>query len=496
MNPMELLADIRKHSGKSETSGLSDETILEFIKQSPELSEAIAEAHSHHQELRQYCGDLLKMPEKETIPLLQKDFVNFYPEDQVNPYIALTARGPWLVTAYGAILHDSGGYGMLGLGHGPKPVLAAMAKNVVMANIMTPSFSQKRFTDKLFKEVGTRRTGAKKKPFDKFLCMNSGSEAVTVAARIADINAKNLTDQGARHAGKTIKILALKGGFHGRTERPAQASDSTRAKYENLASFRGLKNLVTVEPNNIAELEAAFAQADKENVFFECMFMEPVMGEGDPGKATTPDFFRRARELTAKMGTLLLVDSIQAGIRAQGCLSIMDYPGFEELDAPDMETYSKAINAGQYPLSVLAMRGPVANMYVRGVYGNTMTANPRALDVGSAVLDEITPELRRNIVERGKEFLQKFQQLQKEFPDVVMGCQGTGLLCSLALKPEGYKVVGLTGIETYLRQRGIGVIHGGKNALRFTPHFKITSQEVDLVINNVREALRRGPVYH
>lgn len=496
MNPMELLADIRKHSGKPETTGLPDSIISGMLKTHAELAEAIAEAHSLHLELRQQFSDLLKQPEQETIPLLQKDFVNFYPEDQVNPYVALTARGPWLITAYGAVLHDSGGYGMLGFGHGPKAIIKAMSKNVVMANIMTPSFSQRRFTEKLFKEIGHRRSDAKKKPFEKFLCMNSGSEAVTVAARISDINAKILTEPGARHAGKTIKLLALKGGFHGRTERPAQASDSSRSKYEHLASFRDFQGLVTIEPNNIADLEAAFAQAEKDNVFFETMFIEPVMGEGNPGKATTTEFYRRARELTARMGTLLLVDSIQAGLRAQGCLSIMDYPGFEELDAPDMETYSKAINAGQYPLSVLAMRAPVADLYIRGVYGNTMTANPRALDVGCAVLDEVTPEVRRNIVERGQEFITKFKLLQKEFPNAVTDCQGTGLLCSLALKPEGYKVVGPTGIETYLRKQGIGVIHGGKNALRFTPHFRITSPEVDLVIDHIRSALKRGPVYH
>jgi adenylyltransferase/sulfurtransferase len=36
-------------------------------------------------------------------------------------------------------------------------------------------------------------------------------------------------------------------------------------------------------------------------------------------------------------------------------LSFVDYPGMEGIAAPDMETYSKALNAGQYPLSVLAV---------------------------------------------------------------------------------------------------------------------------------------------
>jgi acetylornithine/succinyldiaminopimelate/putrescine aminotransferase len=44
-----------------------------------------------------------------------------------------------------------------------------------------------------------------------------------------------------------------------------------------------------------------------------------------------------------------------------------------------------------------------------------------------------------------------------------------------------------------MRERGIGVIHGGTNSLRFTPHFGVTSEEVDLVVENIRHALLNGP---
>ena len=44
-----------------------------------------------------------------------------------------------------------------------------------------------------------------------------------------------------------------------------------------------------------------------------------------------------------------------------------------------------------------------------------------------------------------------------------------------------------------MRERGMGVIHGGTNSLRFTPHFAITSEEVDLIVSHVRQALLKGP---
>ena len=50
---------------------------------------------------------------------LQEGFVNFYNPATVNPYVALAARGPWIITSHGAVVHDNGGYGMLGLATDP-----------------------------------------------------------------------------------------------------------------------------------------------------------------------------------------------------------------------------------------------------------------------------------------------------------------------------------------------------------------------------------------
>lgn len=491
MPSLDKLKEIRSGSGRPLTTGLADDIIQRFAAAGSDLETAIDEALARFQTLSAEYPDQVAMDETAQIELILERFVNFYHDDTVNPYVPLAARGPWIVTSTGAVLHDSGGYGMLGLGHAPGPVLDAMTRPHVMANIMTPSFTQYRLVQALLREVGHTLPG--ECPFRRFLCLNSGSEAVTVAARISDINAKLLTDPGGRHQGKPIKIMALKGAFHGRTDRPAQFSDSTLKSYNtHLASFRDRDVLMTVSPNDVAALQAAFDNVERDQVFVEAMFIEPVMGEGDPGMAITPEFYDLARKLTREHGALLLVDSIQAGLRARGCLSIVDYPGFEKSETPDMETYSKALNAGQYPLSVLAMTDKTAGLFRKGVYGNTMTTNPRAMDVAVAVLDQVTPELRRNIRERGEEFLGKLNGLKDELDGPITKVQGTGLLFSCELSPE-YKCYGAGSVEHYLRTRGIGVIHGGVSSLRFTPHFHITTEEVDLMIDGIRDGLVNGP---
>src|SRR5690606_24261813 len=118
-----------------------------------------------------------------------------------------------------------------------------------------------------------------------------------------------------------------------------------------------------------------------------------------------------------------------------------------------------------------------AGLYRTGVYGNTMTTNPRALDVACAVLDQLTPELRANIRERGREAVERLQALQAGLDGLITGVQGTGLLFSCELAPQ-FKCYGADSTEEWLR---------------FTPRFEPTSDELDLLVSMVGRALREGP---
>ncbi len=490
MNALQKLNSMRQAGGSRRTVGLTDSTIERFLKTDPLLAQAIDEGFAAFESARSEFPALLALDEAQQMAEVQAGFVNFYADDAVNPYVAVAARGPWVITLKGAVVHDNGGYGMLGAGHAPQFVIDAMARPQVMANIMTPSLSHLRLTQALRREIGHTRGGC---PYTHFLCLNSGSESVTLAGRLADVHTKLMTDPGAPHAGRKVRRIAVKGAFHGRTELPALYSDSSRKAYaDHLASFAHHNHTITIEPYSIEQLRQAFADAETNGWHIEAMFLEPVMGEGNPGRAVTPEFYAAARELTKAHGTLLLVDSIQAGLRAHGVLSIVDYPGFEGMEAPDMETYSKALNAGQYPLSVLAVGERAAKLYRKGIYGNTMTTNPRAMDVACAVLEGLTPALRSNIRERGAEFVRKLESLARELPGMITGVQGTGLLFSCELAPD-FKCYGSHSTEEFMREHGVGVIHGGVNSLRFTPYFNVRSDEVDLVVDAVRQALTEGP---
>jgi len=489
---IEKLAEIRRESGPARTTGIADDLLHHRLQSDTLLAEAIEQAHAEFKGLGVEDQRLLHLPEEEACREVQLQVVNFYPADGINPYLPLAARGPWIVSFHGAVIHDNGGYGMLGLGHNPPEILRSLGQPMVMANVMTPNRVQKKLCEKLSAEIGYRRGHC---PMPRFIFLNSGSEAVTLTARIVDIHAKKQTTSKGKSDGRTIRTLGLEGGFHGRTYRPAQLSESTRSAYDSLlASFQEDPGVDFVPMNDIKALRQAFQQAEQNGVYFQALYIEPVMGEGLPGVAVTREFYDEARRLCDDHGALLIVDSIQAALRAQGCLSLTDYPGFEDCASPDMETFSKALNAGQYPLSVIALREEVAAHYVTGVYGNTMTTNPKALAVACHVLDSLDDGRREHIRNAGRQLKEGFENLAREVPGISR-VDGTGLMVCAHLDPELYTVNGRGGFEEYLRLNGIEMIHGGEYGLRFTPHFALDENEIELILHSVRaglKALKKG----
>ena len=89
--------------------------------------------------------------------------------------------------------------------------------------------------------------------------------------------------------------------------------------------------------------------------------------------------------------------------------------------------------------------------------------------------------------------VEKLQALAEELGGAITQVQGTGLLISAELDPDRFKSYGTDSSEEYMRIHGVNVVHGGTNALRYTPGFTLTSAEVDLMVDATRQALLHGP---
>ena len=101
------LAPLRAHGGARRTVGLDDATLVRFTDD-VELAAAIDAAAAEYARLKGEFADVFDLDEDAQVQAVQAGYVNFYPDDAVNPYVALAARGPWVVTLKGA---DSTGEG-------------------------------------------------------------------------------------------------------------------------------------------------------------------------------------------------------------------------------------------------------------------------------------------------------------------------------------------------------------------------------------------------
>lgn len=404
---------------------------------------------------------------------------NFYSKYKSSPYTPISAKGPWIITRENNIVYDVGGYGMLGFGHNPDWLLRTMAKPHVMANVMTPSFEQERVTEFLGNIT----------PYDKFAFLNSGSEGIEFAMRYIDkINGLRM-----RNNDQMDVYINLKSGFHGRTFGAASISNSCIESYRQTPTLgKATNNTLSVRINDKFDFNNAFFAAEKDSgINIAGVFMEPVMGEGNPGEAMDPDYYNFVRNITNYYDIPLVIDSVQAGLRTNGCLSITEYPGFELFQSPDFEIFSKAISGGHYPLSIVAVADKFRDVDIKGIYGNSMCANPKALDICYAVLDRFYGNNYRNkIHSKAFEFRKMLFRIMHKYPNIIKRINGKGLLISMAID-KSIPVSGENSLEYKCRLEGLNVIHGGDNALRFTPYFDITMEEIELVGNILEKVIRR-----
>lgn len=393
-----------------------------------------------------------------------KNFLNLYSKRCTQPYVAHKGSGPWIYTTDGREIYDAGGYGMLGFGHNPIKVIRALQKPQVMANIMTPNEEQFHFTRMM-------DTVISENPYTKYAIANSGSEGTALALRIAS------TGKGRR------AFISLKDGFHGRMDISTRISDSVSSKYDQcIPGMTKEQVCLHVELNSIPDLRAAFDSLHSRGYNICAFIGEPVSGEGNTGATMTREFYQEIRTLCDQYNSKMIIDSVQAGLRCSGELSVVNYPAFKGLSPPDMEIFSKAIHAGQFPVSVLAMNEDSASQFAEGTYGNTMTANPRGLHVMNTVFSMMTPDIKKNIVKQGEVLLEKFEYLQIKYSTMIKSVNGHGLLLGIQLYENALDCI---DIERQCRDAGLNVIHAGYNSIRLTPVFTICDDEIDYIISKL-----------
>jgi acetylornithine/N-succinyldiaminopimelate aminotransferase len=285
-----------------------------------------------------------------------------------------------------------------------------------------------------------------------FFC-NSGAEANEAALKVA------------RKATGRTRIVALEGGFHGRTFGALSATGQP-AKWEGFGPL--VPGVSFARPNDVESLEATVSPGGD----LAAIILEPILGEGgvvplDEG------FVQTAAEIASEVGALLCVDEVQAGVGRTGTFFAYEQLGVD----PDLVTLAKGLGNG-LPIGTLLVRDGAADAIGPGDHGSTFGGNPVTTAAACAVVEAIDDALLANVLARGEQLASGLARLTG-----VRDVRGRGLLLAALLDRDAAPVVDAC------RERGLLVVTAGSDVLRLLPPLVVTAAEVDEALGVIGEAL-------
>lgn len=304
-----------------------------------------------------------------------------------------------------------------------------------------------------------------------FFC-NSGAEANEAAIKLARKYAHTVLQID------NPVILTANASFHGRTL--ATITATGQPKYQK--NFNPLvPGFHYVPYNDIAALEAAISELDKDQRQVAAILMEPLQGEGGvcPGD---PTYFQGIREICDQTGILLILDEVQVGMGRSG-----KFWGYENLGIePDIFTSAKGL-AGGVPIGAMLCK-EFCDVFEPGDHASTFGGNPLACAAALCVCQTLEQEnLLANVQARGQQLRAGLAAIAKEYPEQVAQVRGWGLINGLVLNPEGE----LTSIDLVkaAMAEGLLLVPAGPKVVRFVPPLIVTAAEVDQALEGIAKAI-------
>ena len=360
-----------------------------------------------------------------------------------------------LVRGRGARLFDENGreyidcaanVGVSNIGHGNEAVARAVHDQyLTLGNCYSMFYNPVRA--RLAQKLASLAPGNLNKVF---FC-NSGAEANEAAIKFA------------RASTGRPEIIAAMRGFHGKTMGALAATWGPEYQKPFAPMLPGLKH---VPYNNFAKLEAAVGGSTA------AILLEVVQGEGGV-RIGDKDYFQKVRQICDANGILLIIDEVQTGFGRTGTLFAC-----EQFVEPDMLCLAKSL-AGGIPMGAVLCNDRI-KVPVKS-HTSTFGGNPTACAAALASVDVIEKE---GLVEKSKTLGEYFL---KELRDIknskIREVRGLGLMLGIELKEKAGPYV------QKLTEKGVIVLLAGATVIRLLPPLVITKEEIDTVVEALKDSL-------
>ena len=371
-------------------------------------------------------------------------------------------------------------------GHAHPRIVAAASRQWALHN------TNSRFHYSAVAEFSRRLSELAPASLDAVFLVNSGSEAVDLALRLATVTTGHET------------IVAMREAYHGWTVGSDAVSSSigdnpraleTRPEWVRLVdapnTYRGTHRGPDAGPRYLAGLEADFARWDAEGLAIAGFIAEPVYGNA--GGVMLPDgYLAGAYRLVRDRGGVCIADEVQVGYGRLGSY----FWGHEQQGAvPDVITIAKAMGNGQPLGAVLTTRAIAEAFAAEGSLFSSAGGSPVSCVIGGAVLDIMRDEaLVENARVVGGHLKSRLEELGQRHP-LIGAVHGLGLYLGVELvrSPETLEpaTAEAAAVCEALLDEGCIVQPTGdyRNVLKIKPPLVISRESVDYFADTLDRVL-------
>lgn len=338
-----------------------------------------------------------------------------------------------------------GGHAVISVGHAHPHYVKAVSDQVARLGFYSNSVQnslQSELAERLGKASGYE-------DYSLFLC-NSGAEANENAIKLASF-----------HTGKP-KVLAFDKAFHGRTSGAVAATDNPAI----VSPFNRTENVEFAKLNDIADVERHLASNE-----FCAVIVEGIQGVAGI-RMPHDEFLRQLREITERMGVVLIADEIQSGYGRSGRFFAHQYAGIR----PDIITSAKGIANG-FPMGAVLISPKFTAK--KGMLGTTFGGNHLACAAAIAVLDIIENEkLIDNAAAVGQYLIDELKKMP-ELKEV----RGRGLMIGVEIEGSGSELR-----KKLLFEHNIFTGGAGASTVRLLPALCLSREQADHFLTEFKKA--------
>lgn len=239
-----------------------------------------------------------------------------------------------------------------------------------------------------------------------------GGEAIDLAIKMA-----------RGYTGKN-KMVSAQGGYHGHTGLAIAAGDE---KYR-LPFGLTAPGFVQVPFGDIDALRQVVDDTTAAVLFESIPATAGIMIPG-------PGFFHEVRELCDRLGILMIVDEVQAGLGRTGRLW-----GIENFEVePDIMVIGKGLSGGIYPITATCFKKKFETVFHRDPFVHVSTFG--GAEPGCAVALKVleissNPSFLSHVQEIADLFSEGFKKLQEKHPQVLVRLRQLGLMMGIEMVNE------------------------------------------------------------